>query len=149
MENHVRNYNGDCKKAFASGVRCFHADGKTPIKRVRIVQSSVTREKLANDKFGAMRKHDSEPFKWLAYGNYHHVDIYRNNRTKKYKSIFVTMAEAAKRVKTGGSSIAKNEIESYDFLMTLHKNDYVQFQGANKIYRVQALESPLNLILRI
>ena len=148
VERHVRNHNGDCKKAFASGETCLHADGKTAIKRVRIVQASVSKEKLAKDKFGAMRKHDSEPFKWLAYGNYHHVEIYYNNRKKAYESILVTMAEAAEKVKKGN---LQAKVPDSDFVMLLHKNDYVSCDadGRSNIYRVQKFIRPNALLLRL
>ena len=69
----------------------------TPIKRVRVLQSKTSLNKLENSKF-AVRDRQGKAFKWVAYGNIHHVEVVRNSQNEKVSSVFLTMMEAAKRV---------------------------------------------------
>ena len=143
----------DPKKAFAEGFRLLHKDGITPIKRVRILQSSTTLEKLVNKKFGVRNK-DGQVFKWLAYGNYHHVEIIKNKKTGKYSGRFVTMMEAnhrAKGIGQGKSAIIRTDCDGDDeFIMSLVINDIVRLENAaGEYYRIQQLEEPSKLVLRL
>ena len=139
---HLENYDNDPKKAFSNENPVFHRDGKTPIKRVRIIQSKQTREKLENDKYGVRNK-EGKIFKWLPYGNYHHVEILRNKVTGKISGEFVTMMEAHHRVK--GIKMPKQPIVKTDhgneleFLMALHINDIVSLPDGDqrKFFRIQ------------
>ena len=101
----------------------------------------------------SVRTKEGKAFKWLAFGNYHHVEIIKNSKTGKYSGEFVTMMEANKRAKGIGREkqpIIKKDHNDSEFIMSLTINDLVQLEGApGKYYRVQSLESPRNLILRL
>ncbi len=152
---HLNKYGDNPKAAFAEGVTVFHKDGKTPIKRVRIVQSKTTLDKLQKAKFG-VRNRDGKVFKWMAYGNMHHVEVIKDKKTGKYSGIFVTAMEAAKRVR--GIGIKKQPLinqdhgEGNEFVMALHINDMVSvdFEGERRFYRVQKLDSGSNrMVIRL
>jgi CRISPR-associated endonuclease Csn1 len=144
VQQHLARYDNNEKAAFAEPV--FHNDGKTPIKRVRILQSKTTLDKLAKTKFGARDK-QGKVFKWLAFGNLHHVEIIRHNETGAYSGQFVTMMEAshrAKGIKMPQQAIIKTDHGAdYGFIMALHINDLVSVEkdGQRVYYRVQVLDS--------
>ncbi|CAA9888985.1 CRISPR-associated endonuclease Cas9 [Candidatus Methylobacter favarea] len=152
VEEHLRIYSNNPKTAFAEGVTVFHKDGKTPIKRVRIVQSKTTLAKLENTKFGAKDK-QGKVFKWLAFGNLHHVEIIRHNKTGSYSGQFVTMMEASHRAKgikmNRQPIIKKDHGEDYEFIMALHINDLISIEkdGQRVFYRIQKLDSGGNRIM--
>ncbi|MFZ2450913.1 MAG: hypothetical protein WAW36_10380 [Methylovulum miyakonense] len=110
------------------------------------MQSNTTLAKLEKSKFGARDK-QGKVFKWLAYGNLHHVEILRDRQTSKYSGEFVTMMEASHRAK--GIGKAKQPIVKTDhgatveFVMALHINDIVSVEndGRREFYRVQNLDS--------
>lgn len=143
---HLEQHNGDAKKAFSEGFELFHLDGKTPIKRVRVVQAKTTLEKLEESKF-AIRDTTGKAFKWHAFGNIHHVEILREKQgKKKYRSEFVTAMEAAKRVRAKGQEkqplVRTDHGEDWGLVMALHANDLVRVtvDGEKKFYRVQNFE---------
>ena len=155
VQNHLEKHNGSGRDAFGEGFILHHADKSTPIKRVRVLQSKTTKEDLEENKFGIQDK-SGKTFKWHAYGNLHHVEILQSKTTQKYKSVFVTAAEAASRAR--GVKRAKESIITYDhgedlnLIMVLHKNDLVTaaIGGNVKSYRVQKLERDSNgLTLRL
>jgi len=152
VDKHLLVYGNDPKKAFAEGVTVYHKDGKTPIKRVRIVQSKTTRKKLEATKFGIKNK-QGNVFRWMAFGNMHHVEIVQHKDTGTYKGIFITMMEAHRRAMTGTKSARKRGIlfepmvmtnhgEDAELIMALHINDLVSIDTANseKFYRIQKLD---------
>jgi CRISPR-associated endonuclease Csn1 len=152
VQLHLDKHENDPKQAFAEGFRLVHKDGKTPIKRVRILKSKTTLDKLEKSKFGVRNK-AGEVFKWLAYGNYHHVEIIKNKKTGKYSGIFVTMMEANFRAK--GIGIEKQPIvktehgDGYAFVMSLAINYLVKINGSeSKYYRVQKMIETGSLLLR-
>lgn len=149
---HLAEYNDDPKKAFADGFKLFHKDGKTPIKRVRVLQSKTTKEKLENNKFG-VKDQTGKVFKYLSYGNMHHVEIVQHKVTGKYKGEFVTMMQASHRAKGiqsqlnpegGKQTIIKSDHGTdWQFVIALHINDLVSIadeQGERAYYRVQKLD---------
>jgi CRISPR-associated endonuclease Csn1 len=144
---HLELYEGDPKKAFTEEVTVLHSDGKTPIKRVRVLQSKTTLNKLENSKF-AVRDQQGKAVKWVAYGNIHHVEIVRNRQSDKVSGVFITMMEAAKRAKGIGMNkqplVQTDHGPNTDFLLALHKNDLVSVEKEEerKYYRVQLLDSP-------
>ena len=103
--------------------------------------------KLKKSKFGAKNK-DGVIFKWLPYGNLHHVEILRDKVSGEYSGKFVTMMEANHRVK--GINKAKQSViqteqgDDHEFVMALHINDLVSIGTKNnrRIYRIQLLDSP-------
>lgn len=152
VKQHLARYNNDPKAAFAENITVLHKDGKTSIKRVRIVQSKTTLDKLAKTKFGAKNK-QGRVFKWLAFGNLHHVEIIQHKTTGAYSGQFVTMMEASHRAK--GIKIPRQPIIKTDhgadceFIMALHINDLVSVEkdGRRVYYRVQKLDSGGNRVM--
>lgn len=150
---HLADYDNDTKKAFADNIIVFHKDGKTPIKRVRVLQSKTTLPKLQQNKFGVKDK-SGNIFKWMAYGNIHHVEIIQHKETKKYKGKFITMMEAHRRAMTGTTSaqhrnvereqiIKQNHGDEWRFVSALHINDLVSIGTKDDVrtfYRVQVLD---------
>ena len=149
---HISKYK-NIKEAFADNVIVYHKDGKTPIKRVRVLQSKIKNEKeLGEAKFGVKDK-QGKVFKWMVYGNTHHVEIIQDKETGKIKGEFVTMMEAHRRAMTGAKSaierdvvrekIVKDHGEKYELLMVLHISDTVSVEnenGGRAFYRVQVLD---------
>lgn len=165
---HISNYK-DTKTAFSAAALKDLKLGKHPIKRVRILQSKVATTKnktgidtLRQTKFG-VKDQQGNIFKWMSYGNNHHVEIIQHKQTEKIKGEFVTMMEAQRRAMTGTNHSKKHHIppeniiktnhgEDWQFLMVLHINDLVSVennQGGRTFYRVQKLESSGGLTLRL
>ena len=153
VEDHLMQYGGSPKIAFAEDVIVRHKNGRTPIRRVRVVQSKTTFEKLESgkhSKFGVKNK-DGEVFKWMAYGNTHHVEILQSKKdTGKIKGEFVTTMEAAKRARRNRtrSLVRTDHGEEWRFLMVLHINNLVSMKvnDCRQIYRVQKLSKTENSI---
>ena len=152
VSKHLENHGNDPKKAFADGFQLLHKDGKTPIKRVRVVQSKTTREKLEKEKF-AIKNADGKAFKWHAFGNTHHVEILRHKiTTDKYMSHVVTAMEASHRVRSIGNSnhplIRIDHGEEWTFVMALHINDLVEVtvDQCRKVFRVQKLAASSSVV---
>ena len=82
---HLLKHENEPKKAFAEGTIVYHKDNKTPIKRVRVLQSKATKEKLEQSKFG-IRDKSGKIFKYMAYGNMHHVEVLQHNKTGNIKA---------------------------------------------------------------
>ncbi|MDH4320406.1 MAG: type II CRISPR RNA-guided endonuclease Cas9 [Desulfobulbaceae bacterium] len=155
VESHLAKHDNNPKKAFAPNVTLFHKDGKTPIKRVRIVQAKTTEKKLRQSKYG-VKNSQGEVFKWMPYGNMHHVEIIKDLKDGTYAGKFVTMMEASHRAK--GINMPKQPIvqtnhgDGFEFVMALHINDMVSLPDGNgrTFYRVQKLERDSNrLMLRL
>lgn len=146
VEAHLKKFNGKAKDAFAEGVTVYHKNQKTPIKRVRVVKSKTTLAKLEKNKFG-VRNRNGDVFKWLTYGNLHHVEVLREKDSGKVVGEFVTMMEANHRAKGIGmekQDIVKTEHEkSIEFLTALHINDTVSLDvnGVNQYYYIRKLGS--------
>lgn len=149
---HLGKFGNDSKKAFSDNVTVYHKNGKTPIKRVRVLQSSTTQKKLEQSKFGIKNKAGAI-FKWMSYGNMHHVEILQHKETGKYKSEFVTMMQASHRAKgiksalnpdgNKQSIVKEDHGNEWQFLMSLHINDLVSVRkgdGEREFYRVQVLD---------
>ncbi len=157
---HIANHK-DAKEAFNEENLKTLKLGKNPIKRVRVLQSKVktSKNKTAEDilkksKFGVKDK-SGKIFKYMAYGNTHHVEIIQNIKTGEIKGEFVTMMQASHRAK--GINMQKQPIiktnhgQDWQFLMALHINDTVSIEknGERIFYRVQKLEMPRTINLRL
>ena len=125
-----------------------------------MLQSKTTKEKLEKSKFGIQDK-SGKIFKYMSYGNMHHVEVVRNINTGKYQGVFITMMEASHRAKGIRSKlnpkgekqaiIKRDHGSEWVFLMALHINDIVSIDGRESqlFYRVQKLDSGSNrLVLR-
>ena len=146
VRKHLANNSNDPKQAFADGKSVVHKNGTTLIKRVRVRQSKVPDlDTLKKTKFG-VRDRQGKVFKWMAYGNIHHVEIIRHRKTRKYEGRFITAMEAAHRVR--GINGPKRPViqtdhgEAHEFVMALHINDLVSTEadGKTRFYRVQKFE---------
>jgi CRISPR-associated endonuclease Csn1 len=151
---HIENH-GNSKTAFSQKNLKTLKLGKNPIKRVRVLQSKTNEKKLSQTKFG-VRDKTGKIFKYMSYGNIHHVEIIKNTNTGKIKGEFVTTMLASHRAK--GINMPKQAIiktdhgEEWEFLMALHVNDTVSIEkddGDRVFYRVQYLEMPSKLMLRL
>ena len=146
VRTHLATHGDDSKTAFAPDQTVFHRNGRTPIKRVRVLQSKTTLAKLQKAKFG-VKDQTGEVFKWHAYGNLHHVEVLREKSSGDISEIFVTMMEAAHRVH-GVNGPKRPVIQTdhgpdFDFVMSLCINDLVNVPavGGDRIYRVQKLDA--------
>lgn len=160
VSEHLSNYNNKPRDAFAQGVFVYHADGKTPIKRVRLRQAKGKGKKklseLRKDKLGIKNK-QGDIFKWMPYGNTHHVVIIKNKKTGRFSGDFVTMLEARRRALTRTKQAQKKGVQAEPvikidhgrentFIMALHKNDLVQLDVQNRklLYRVKNIDKSNN-----
>lgn len=143
---HLESHNNDPKQAFVDGKSVIHKNSTTLIKRVRVRQSKIPDlDTLKKTKFG-VRDSQGKVFKWMAYGNTHHVEIIRHRKTGKHEGKFVTAMEAAHRAR--GINGPKRPViqtdhgEAYEFVMVLHINDLVSVEedGKREVYRVQKFE---------
>lgn len=151
---HFENYPNP-KEAFNAEHLALLKLGKNPIKRVRVLQSKTNENKLAQTKFG-VRDKTGKIFKYMSYGNTHHVEIIKNSKTGKVKGEFVTTMLASHRTKginmPKQAVIKTNHGEDWEFVMALHINDTVSIEqedGERVFYRVQKLEAPSGLTLRL
>jgi len=159
---HLEKHDNNPKKAFADNITVYHKDDRTPIKRVRILQSKTTLKKLEQSKLGIKDK-NGEVFKWMAYGNMHHAEIIAHKETGKHKGEFITMMEAHRRAMTGTRSARKRNIvregiiqtnhgDEWQLVMALHINDLVSVDAGNdkrEFYRVQKLGGGYDITLRL
>ncbi|MBO1927833.1 type II CRISPR RNA-guided endonuclease Cas9 [Thiomicrorhabdus sp. 6S2-11] len=104
----------------------LHKDGKTPIKRVRVVKSKTVTKlaKLTDEKVG-IRNLAGEIFKWHSYGNTHCLLVIQP-QDKEAFAHQITVYEAAQKLSKG-----QNLMEGYDIPENarhffLYKNDTVQ-----------------------
>jgi len=163
VQSHLDKYENDPKKAFSDNIIIYHRDGKTPIKRVRVLQSKTTLKKVEQNKF-PIRNKSGEIFKWMSYGNMHHVEIVQHKETGEYKAKFIMMMEAHRRAMTGTKSaqnrnvkreqiIKTNHGDDYEYIMALHINDLVSITKSGnerEFYRVQKLDTGSNrMVLRL
>lgn len=129
-------------EAFAAGFTLFHKDGKTPIKRVRVLQSKVKTTK--NRGFAETLLSTKKPiydkngkvFKYMAYGNINHVEVFEKD--EKFSGKFVTV-DASSRM----NGLHINKSKNPDFKFSLVVNDTVSIldkkTDERTFYRVQKL----------
>ena len=156
MQKEVRG-RGSVKAAFPEGTFPHPANPGGPlVRRVRVYENLSESTLSPMDK---QRTRNDAPFQHYAYGNNHHVEIFRNAQTGKVEPRFVTMMEAAARARRHKTSIVEREWEGREFLMSLAINDMVELAindmvevgkgGPENLYRVQALDAAnRNIILR-
>lgn len=144
VESRLAQSDNNSKMAFGDPNNpLFHADGKTPIRTVRLVTN------FNKATTHAVQKGQGRDYKFFKYGNNHHVEIIEHVETGKRKGIFVTAMEAARRAR-GAASSQKSDIvqrdhgEEWKFIMSLAVNDMVRTEDTQAIYRVQKLDSSNN-----
>lgn len=130
VEDRISEYGGEIDKALKSDFFI----GKTPVKKVRI--SVKMREETVfpiNDETG-------QPYRYVTFGNNHHIEIIKNLKTGKYDGVVVTAMEAARRARIGKEAIIQRDHgPDYEFVMSLSINEMVRIphNGVNKHYRVK------------
>ncbi|WP_442499169.1 type II CRISPR RNA-guided endonuclease Cas9 [Methylobacter sp. sgz302048] len=145
---HLERCNNKPKAAFAEGVTVYHKDGKTPIRRVRILRPETASPNPEITETGAIGE-QGRVFKRLD-GLCHHVKIFRNKNTGEYIGDFVSMREARPQGKAAGKQkqpvIKTGPAEQCEFVMALHVNDTVSVEQAGRriFYRVQKLDAGSN-----
>lgn len=139
VEARLREYNENIRKAFGNADSpLLHADGKTPIRSVRISVNSDPNTMLG------IRDKKQVPYKFFKFANNHHVEILESVETNKRQCRFVSAFEAARRVRRDSDSIVNQSTEpGWRFVMSLGVNDYVEVESAGKLelYRVQKMSS--------
>jgi CRISPR-associated endonuclease Csn1 len=143
LEDHLKKFNNDPRAAFADDVTVFHKDGRTPIKRVRVIQSTTNRKKLESTKYGVKNK-QGKIFKWMPFGNIHHIEVIKSSSSNTNYGVFVTTFEAnhrAKGINRPKQNIIRKDHNGDKFQFALHINDLVTLtiNGISRIYRVQKL----------
>ncbi|MBS1704159.1 MAG: type II CRISPR RNA-guided endonuclease Cas9 [Armatimonadetes bacterium] len=135
IENYAQRNGGkrDTAAALADGVPY----GNTVAKRARI-EARITESAPV---LATPREH---PTKFFALGNNHHVAIFESPDGKKRKGVFVSMIDAAKRVRPHPGERKRPIVNTYDlpgwrFVMWLCANDAIADEDG-VIYRVQKLD---------
>jgi CRISPR-associated endonuclease Csn1 len=138
------NQHGTKTKArLEKGVFPLHAEGKTPIKRVRIANVLSPESVIIIA---------SRPNTHYESGSNHHVEILENLDTGKWKGRFVTTFAAAQRTRTKMPVVDRTDEPGWRFVMSLSANDCVEVDTdeGRQMYRVQKMSSRGSaLILRI
>ncbi|OFZ67581.1 MAG: type II CRISPR RNA-guided endonuclease Cas9 [Betaproteobacteria bacterium RBG_16_56_24] len=151
VEARLAQFGNNSKTAFGDPNNpLLHADGKTPIRTVRLVTN------FNKATTHAIQKGQGRDYKFFKYGNNHHVEIIEHVETGKRKGIFVTAMEAARRVRGVANTeksdiVQRNHGEEWRFVMSLSINDLVSIQEADqvRIMRVQLFDaSNGNIIFR-
>ena len=151
---HLQRHDGDPKKAFSADKIVYHKDGWTPIKRVRTLQSKTTLAKLEQSKLGIKDK-QGKVFRWMTFGNCHHVEVFRHGKTNKVKGEVFNAWQVKKRANKKRSLLIKRLTDDlqgeYQFLYALHINDlvYVTQNDEKCIYRVQKMNVNKIVTLRL
>jgi CRISPR-associated endonuclease Csn1 len=144
VAQHLERCNSKPKAAFAEGVTVYHKDGKTPIRRVRILRPETALpdpETTQTDPIGQQGR----VFKGLD-DLCHHVEIFRNKNTGEYIGDFVNVMEVRSLGKQKPPVIKTDQAEQFEFVMVLHVNDMVSVEEAGRriFYRVQKLDAGSN-----
>ncbi len=122
-------------------IELLHKDGKTPINSVRIAEVRTT------SSLHAFKDNKGKAYKFYAYQNNHHVEIIRLPSGEQIGK-WVTMIEAARRIRCDKKGMVQFDHPEGEFIMWLCANDMVEIEveGVNKIYRVQKLDPNNNRI---
>lgn len=146
---------GNAQRAFAEPL--LHKDGKTPIRKVRVIE----------DKFVERKAHveyhpDGTPIRFYASGGNHHAEVFENIATKKRRVKVITLHEAFENIR---QSINQGEVpspNSWEFqenerpLFTLAANDLIEYRGidgALRVFRIQKMsqsgdETTFEIVIR-
>lgn len=139
---------GDKKRAFGDPnhpVR--HGVDGPPIKSVRL------EERFNPKTLFSIRDREGTPYKFLRYGNNHHVEIIEQKEAGKRQGVFVTTMEAARRARIEKLPIVQQNSpwrtegqiygDGWSFVMSLCINDLVEIEesGMKRLMRVQKLDA--------
>lgn len=140
LKEHLARHDNNPKIAFSPDNLPRFAPHQAPIRHARIVSA----DNLNADAYLAVQDDAGTPYKYLPFGNNHHVEILKNRKTNRFDSRFVTMFEAARRVRRERTPAVRTDHgPDFEFLMALHINDLVELDGdgVRGIFRVQILDS--------
>lgn len=136
----VEEYGGNIKSALSNPDRpIMHKDGFTPIMSARI-DAELTPAALRE----LRDKRSGKPYKYVKYGNNHHVEIIEDLKTKKWDMQFITMFEASRRAKAEEDIVNRVPGNEKRFVMSLCNNDLVLLRESpesQKVLRVQQIDS--------
>lgn len=142
VEARLAQFGNNSKTAFGDPNNpLLHADGRTPIRTVRLITN------FNKTTTHPIQKSQGRGYKFFKYGNNHHVEIIEHIVTGKRKGIFVTAMEAARRARGAANTeksdiVQRNHGEEWKFVMSLAVNDLVSVEneGVTDFYRVQLLD---------
>ena len=130
---------GDLKKAAKAGIFLPNKNGAPiPIRAVRLTATK------SMETLFPIRDAAGEPYRYVTYGNNHHMEIIRHKTTGKVEGKVVTMMEAARRARRGKESIVQRDHgPDYEFIMSLAPNETIRLNinGGQEYYRVQVLDA--------
>lgn len=139
VERRLEDTGGDLKRAFGNAQNpLLHLDRKTPIHSVRLAIDFDQ-----NTMHGVERRH-GVPYKFVKFGNNHHVEIVERLESGKRDCCFVTAFEAARRARRDRESIVRRDHgPETRFVMSLCINDIVEVDknGSPTLYRIQNMSS--------
>ena len=143
-KEHIQKSLGDSENPF------YHPRNPNgqPVRRVRIHENLSPDTLYPHEK---QRDKRGGAFKYEKLGSNHHVEIFRDNDSGKTEARFVSMLEAANRVRRKNKPMIDREWEGHEFLMSLSIDEMVEIGdgGIENLYRVQMLDaSNGNLTLR-
>ncbi|OGT89034.1 MAG: type II CRISPR RNA-guided endonuclease Cas9 [Gammaproteobacteria bacterium RIFOXYA12_FULL_61_12] len=144
VKAHLEHHGNDPKRAFAEGIQCYHKDGHTPIKRVRIRAKQVSEKGTfsISDRAGRAYKHHKT-------GSNHHVEILRHRATGKIEPVYLTTKEATERARRGGEPVIQRDHgPEWEFIISLCINDMVRLGEGGQVayFRVQKIEATNNRV---
>ena len=139
LQEHLDDNNGNTKEAFAQP---FSLGKGRYLRHVKIRSAKTPKP----GSYMELKDQSGQIQRRANFGNTHHVEVYRDSKGKP-KGRFVTMFEAARRVKPP-KNLPPREIidhsvaEGEHFLFALHINDaaIAERDGQGEIFRVQKLE---------
>lgn len=135
LEERLKEYNGDSKKAFSNldeNPIWLNKDKGVKIKSVTITGVSnaiaLHDKKDKNGKLLIDKEGKTQPVDFVNTGNNHHVAIYRDEKGNLQENV-VSLFEAVVRVNQNLPIIDKNykQDEGWQFLFTLKQNEYFVF----------------------
>lgn len=139
---HLDKHQGDSKAAFTPDNPVLHPNGSR-IRRVRVKRASFRNlDALAEEQL-PVRDKNERPFRYMVYGNTHHVEVFRDIQSPRIKTRFVTMLEAAQRARQVNG--VKQPIldthldDKHAYVTALAINDMVKLKDG-RVYRIQKLE---------
>jgi CRISPR-associated endonuclease Csn1 len=125
---------GDAEARIARNEYPLHADGRTPIKRVRIARTFSAASLVAiTAPDGSVRHYES--------GSNHHVEVFENLDNGKWTGRFVTAFAAAQRARAKTPLVDRTPPPGHRFVMSLCINDCLEVDtdGERRVFRVQMM----------
>ncbi|MBI5815086.1 MAG: type II CRISPR RNA-guided endonuclease Cas9 [Nitrospinae bacterium] len=132
VQKRIEEHGGDYKAA----LKTEFVIGKNPVKKARITVN------MGVDTVFPIKDETGKAYRYVTYGNNHHIEIVKNLKTGKHEGVVVTTMEAARRARIGKLAIIQRDHGAdYEFVMSLSINEMVKIpvDGGFEYYRVQLL----------